>query len=1131
MNFLNYLCYLCAKIKHIVRKITIMKTYKLTNNILGWVVFAIAAVVYLLTIEPTASFWDCGEFISSAYKLEVGHPPGNPIFMMTANLFTQLTSDPSQKAMMVNAMSALCSAFTILFLFWTITHLAGRIIAKDGQKITLTQAISILGCGAVGALAYTFSDTFWFSAVEGEVYAFSSLMTALVIWLILKWEDVADEPHADRWLILIAYLMGVSIAVHLLNLLCIPAIVLVYYFKKYPNPNLKGALIALLLSFAMVAVLLYGIIQGLVKVAGWFELLFVNGFELPYNSGLIFYVVLVFAVLVWGIWETMKEKYSPIKIKIAFILAVSLLGIPFLGSKPYLGIVIIAVLSIFLFTYKKLNPAALNSILISLFVITIGYSSYALIMIRSAANTPMDQNSPEDIFTLGSYLSREQYGDTPLVYGQTYASEVKREVKNGMLAPVYEDVSLVYAQIAKQDPSEKDRYFVVTHKEKPVYVESLNMFFPRMYSSKERDVQAYKDWADIKGKQVRYSDPNGTRIAIKPTFTENLKFFFRYQVNFMYWRYFMWNFSGRQNDIQGNGEVSNGNWITGIKFIDALRVGPQDDLPDDIINNKGHNTFYMLPLLLGILGILFQVYSGKRGTQGFWITFLLFFMTGLAIVVYLNQTPYQPRERDYAYAGSFYAFSIWIGLGVAAVIKALNKAKIPALPAAVAGTLLCLLVPLQMVSQTWDDHDRSKRYVSRDFGFNYLTTCEPNAVIFTMGDNDTFPLWYAQEVEGYRTDVRVCNLSYLQTDWYIDQMKRQAYESAPLPISWEKTDYIQYKHDIGYIIGITDQPWEVSRALDRVKSDDLRTKRIPDTDQQVDNIPTELLYIPIDSAAIIASGLVKPENADWILKEMPIYFGEKKYENGETAEPAKRYLGKEEMMVLNMLSNNKDWSRPFYYAITVSPDEFVRLEDYFRQDGVAYRIVPYHTGEEGRNIDTDILYDNLVNKYRYGNLEHPGLYLDENSRNMSGTFRAMFGMLGQALVAEGKTEKAKAAIDYGLKVIPNYNVPYDFRSTNEIASTYYQIGEIEKAHQIYDVLLERFLKSLNWYTNLSRQDYATVTIEVRRNIAYLNNILPFYKDVQPDVYERVVKDYERYIQRYEQFLNSSSTQIRSGANR
>ncbi|MDR3339090.1 MAG: DUF2723 domain-containing protein [Candidatus Symbiothrix sp.] len=1103
-----------------------MKTYKLANNILGWIVFAIAAFVYLSTIEPTASFWDCGEFISSAYKLEVGHPPGNPIFMMTANLFTQLTSDPTQKAMMVNSMSAIFSALTILFLFWTVTHLARRVIVKKDKNISLSRLIAVLGCGAVGALAYTFSDTFWFSAVEGEVYAFSSLMTALVFWLILKWEDAADEPHADRWLILIAYMMGVSIAVHLLNLLCIPAIVLVYYFKRYPNPNKKGIIAALLISFGIVAILLFGIIQGLVKVAGWFELLFVNRLGFSYNTGTGVYIFLVFAVLAWGIWETLRDTVHPIRLRIAFILAVALLGIPFLGDKPYLGISLIAVLTIFLFVYKKIAPAPLNSILVALLVVTVGYSSYALIMIRSVANTPMDQNSPEDVFTLRQYLSREQYGETPLLYGQTYANRPKWEVDGKVMSYLKKDLGPVWAPIAKSDPSEKDRYFVVTRKIKNVYHDELNMLFPRMYSKDHAD--AYKDWVDIKGKRVRIQDPDGSTTLICPTFFENLKFFFTYQVNYMYFRYFLWNFSGRQNDIQGNGEVSKGNWITGIKFIDSFLVGPQDDMPDDIVKNKGHNKYYMLPLLLGILGILYQIYSGRKGTQQFWVTFLLFFMTGLAIVVYLNQTPGQPRERDYAYAGSFYAFCIWIGLGVAWVIKSLEKAKLPPLYSAIAGSCLCLLVPVQMASQTWDDHDRSKRYVCRDFGYNYLTTCEPNSVIFTMGDNDTFPLWYAQEVEGYRTDVRVCNLSYLQTDWYIDQMKRQAYDSEPLPISWNKTDYVQGKHEVAYLMRSPEE-WNVAEALDWVKSDNLMTKTLPNTNETVDYIPSEKLFIPIDSAAVIASGMVKPENANRIQKKMQIDFGEIRTEDGELIENGKGYLTKVELMILNMLSNNKDWSRPFYYATTVSRDQYVKLEPYLRQDGVAYRIVPYNTQAEGERVDTDLLYDNLMHKYRWGNLEQPGLYMDQTSMNMATNFRSMFGLLGRYLLAEGKTEKAKEAMDYSLKVIPDYNVPYDFRSMNEIAFNYYEMGELDKATKIYDALLKTTLKSLDWYSRLNRKDYVGVLGEVNMDLRCLSMILSFYQKTNPEVYNASIQDYRRHIQQFERFMNNAQT--RGGANR
>jgi hypothetical protein len=1106
-----------------------MKTFKLANNILGWMIFAIAAVTYLMTIEPTASFWDCGEFISSAYKLEVGHPPGNPIFMMTANLFTQLTSDPSLKAAMVNGMSAIFSALTILLLFWTITHLARKIFVPDGRtEMSLSGMISILGCGAVGALAYTWSDTFWFSAVEGEVYAFSSLMTGLVFWMILKWEDVADEPHSDRWLILITYLMGVSIAVHLLNLLCIPAIVLVYYYKKYPNPNLKGSFIALLVSFVIVGVMLYGIIQGLVKVGGWFELLFVNSFGLPYNTGVGFYIFLAFAVLAWSIWETMREKYRPVRSKIAFLLSITLLGIPFFGDNPIVGIIILIILGVYFFKSKKLNPVALNTILIGLFVITVGYSSYALIIIRSTANTPMDQNSPEDIFTLREYLSREQYGQTPLLYGQTFVADTKKVRKGNMISTATKGGGPVWTQIAKSDPSEKDRYFVSRKKETVLYPEELSTIFPRMYSREH--AEAYKEWCDFKGKRVRYKEYDGgpTRVIIVPTFFENLRFFFSYQVNFMYWRYFLWNFAGRQNEIQGNGEVANGNWITGIKFIDNRHVGPQDDLPDFIAKNKGHNKFYMLPLLLGILGIFFQIYSGKKGTQDFWVVFLLFFMTGLAIVLYLNQPPNQPRERDYAYAGSFYAFCIWIGLGVGLIEKLLQKyAKIPQLPAAIAATVLCLLVPIQMVSQTWDDHDRSKRYISRDFGYNYLSTCEPNAVIFTMGDNDTFPLWYAQEVEGYRTDVRVCNLSYLQTDWYIDQMKRQAYESAPLPISWKKTEYIQGKHDVALILEPSEKPQDVAYALARVKSDDNRVKKVGEY-PPVDNIRTNLLYIPIDTAAAVKSGVVKPEHAGWMQDRMYIYFGPKYNANQEVAVAEKEALYKQEMMILDMLRNNQDWSRPFYFATTVGPDQYVRMENYFRQDGIAYRVVPYDVTRDGRNIDTDILFENMMNKYRYGNMDKQGLYIDSNSMRMARVFRSMFGTLGTRLASEGKNEKAIEAMDYAVKSIPDYNVPYDFYSMNQITQAYIMAGDTTKARQINDVLVESVMKELDWYTRLNDKDYASVYRDINNDLYFMGYFLQFYETVDPEKHKSILENYNRYVRRFEAIQKKMN---KGGANR
>ena len=756
-----------------------MKQYRLVDNVLGWLVFAIAAFTYCSTIEPTASFWDCPEFITTGYKLEIGHPPGAPFFMLTANLFSHFASDPSQVARMVNTMSALLSATTILFLFWTITHLTRKLIVKDWASLTLGKTIAIEASGVVGALIYTWSDTFWFSAVEGEVYAYSSAFTAIVFWLILKWEDHADEPHSDRWLVLIFYMTGLSIGVHLLNLLCLPAIVLVYCYRRFPNIELKGSLIALLVSFVLVAAVLYGVIPGIVTVGGWFELLFVNVLGLPFNTGLVIYIALLVASTLWAIYESYVGRNRKLE-NISTLLAFALIGIPFIGygwRAVVCGIVILAIVW-WLFNRKKIvekKPVYLvsshlkNTVLLCMLMLMIGYSSYALIVIRSVANPPMDQNSPEDIFTLGSYLSRDQYGSYPLLYGQAYTSQVALEQDGDMCKPKMTEGAPIYSRKEKASKDEKDSYFIVSHRNNYIYAQ--NMLFPRMWDSNH--AQDYESWmGGVDGTEVPY-DRCGEQMTVKmPSQIDNIKFFLSYQCNFMYWRYFMWNFAGRQNDMQGNGEPEHGNWITGISFLDNARLGDQSKLPDDLKMNKGHNVFYCLPLLLGLIGLFWQAFRGRRGIRQFWVVCFLFFMTGLAIVVYLNQTPVQPRERDYAYAGSFYAFAIWCGMGVAALVDLMKKYLKVESPIAIGAlSLVCLLVPIQMVSQTWDDHDRSGRYTCRDFGRNYLMTLQDkgNPIIFTNGDNDTFPLWYNQETEGVRTDARVCNLSYLQTDWYIDQ--------------------------------------------------------------------------------------------------------------------------------------------------------------------------------------------------------------------------------------------------------------------------------------------------------------------------------------------------------------------------
>ena len=1069
-----------------------MKQYRTINNLVGWLTFIIAATVYCLTIEPTASFWDCPEFITTGYKLEVGHPPGAPFFMLVANLFSQFASDVTTVAKMVNYMSALMSGACILFLFWSITHLVRKLVITDESNITKGQLITVMGSGLVGALVYTFSDTFWFSAVEGEVYAFSSLFTAVVFWLILKWEDVANQPHSDRWLILIAYLTGLSIGVHLLNLLCLPAIVLVYYYKKTPNATAKGSLLALLGSGVLVAAVLYGIVPGIVKVGGWFELLFVNGLGMSFNSGVVVYIILLAAALIWGVYESYTEK-SRLRMAISFILTIALLGIPFYGhgvSSILIGVVVIAILGIYLAPQVqekikekwRISARTMNTALLCTMMIVIGYSSYALIVIRSTANTPMDQNSPEDIFTLGEYLGREQYGTRPLFYGPAFSSKVALDVKDGYCVPRQSQTGSKYVRKEKTSPDEKDSYIELPGRIEYEYAQ--NMLFPRMYSSAHSSL--YKQWVDIKGHDVPY-DQCGEMVMVNvPNQWENIKFFFSYQLNFMYWRYFMWNFAGRQNDIQSSGEIEHGNWITGIPFIDNLLVGNQELLPQDLKNNKGHNVFYCLPLLLGLIGLFWQAYHSQRGIQQFWVVFFLFFMTGIAIVLYLNQTPAQPRERDYAYAGSFYAFAIWVGMGVAGIIRMLRDyCKMKEVPAAALASVLCLLVPIQMAGQTWDDHDRSGRFVARDFGQNYLMTLqeEGNPIIFTNGDNDTFPLWYNQETEGFRTDARTCNLSYLQTDWYIDQMKRPAYDSPSLPITWDRVEYVEgqneyipirpeVKKNIDQMYAQADSalengnpeamnelkeqfgenPYELKNILKYWVRSDKEGLRV---------IPTDSIVMKIDKEAVRRSGMKIPEALDDSIPEyMTILLRDA---NGNP----KRALYKSELMMLEMLAN-ANWERPIYMAITVGSENHLGMDNHFTQEGLAYRFTPFDTDKLNSKIDSEKMYDNLMNKFKFGGIEKPGIYIDENVMRMCYTHRRIFTQLVGQLIKEGKKDKALAALDYAEKMIPSYNVPYDWANgAFQMAEAYYQLGQNEKANKIIDELANKSLEYMIWYLSLT----------------------------------------------------------------
>ena len=1054
-----------------------MKKYNLINNLLGWFSFAVAAVTYCLTVEPTASFWDCPEFITTAYKLEVGHPPGAPFFMLTGNFFTQFTDDPTKVAFCVNIMSALLSALCILFLFWSITHLARKLICKDGVVTSLSQLIVIMGSGLTGALAYTWSDTFWFSAVEGEVYAYSSMFTALVFWLILKWEDHADEPHSDRWLVLIFYLTGLSIGVHLLNLLCLPAITLVYYYKRYPSANLKGSLVALGVSMLLVAAVLYGVVPGIVKVGGWFELFFVNSLGMPFNTGVVIYLIVLIGVVLAAIWSTTQK--NRVRTQILYVASIALLGIPFMGHgalSVVCGLLVLGALY-FVLTLKNkdgnfiLRKRFLNTSLLCMLMLMIGYSSYAIIVIRSTQNTPMDQNSPEDIFTLGTYMGREQYGSYPLFKGEAYCSQGQAYAAGAI---EYEKRMRTQRK-EKATPDEPDQYEEIEETVGVNYPSELTMLFPRMWSAGH--TAQYQEWmGDIEMNEGYMQTPDGYEVPVSmPTQLENIRFFLSYQVNFMYWRYFMWNFAGRQNDIQSKGfELEHGNWISGIPFIDNALYGDQSLLPDALSkDNKGHNVFYCLPLLLGLIGLFWQSYRGEKGVRQFWVVFFLFFMTGLAIVLYLNQTPSQPRERDYAYAGSFYAFAIWIGLGVAALASLFEKLlKKPVLAAAVA-SLAGICVPLQMVSQTWDDHDRSGRYACRDFGLNYLNTLpeKGNPIIFTNGDNDTFPLWYNQEVEGQRTDARVCNLSYLQTDWYTDQMKRPAYDSPALPITWERICYVDNGKHAYYPI----------RAEEKVQLDALK-KANPEIDpyelsyilknyvckESGGYFPTDSVVVSVNKEAVRESGMYLPFGPDSIPDKMIISLKNVNERQGG--------LYRADVMVYEMLAH-ADWKRPMYMSVTLGSENYASLENFCVLEGLAYRITPFNFGGRGV-VDEKLMMHNFMERFKYGNMSQPGIYIDETVSRMCRTHRRMFVMLADRLVRSGKKDDAAKVLARCEKELPACNIPYT-DDDSQLASLWAEVGNAKEAERVAKAVLTYNLQYFNFLNSLSAS-----TIESYRSTNY-----------------------------------------------
>ncbi len=1016
-----------------------MKHFNIINNVTGWTVFLIAAFTYCSTIEPTASFWDCPEFISSAYLLEIGHPPGAPFFMLVGNLFSQFASTPSEVARMINTMNALLSAGCILLLFWSITHLARKIVAST---------FIVMCSGIAGSLIYAWSDTFWFSAVEGEVYAFSSFFTALVFWLILKWEDEADSQRSDRWIVLIAYLIGLSIGVHLLNLLCIPSIVLVCYYRRARKPTAKGTILMLVLSALLIAVVLFGIVPGVAKVGGWFELLFTNVLGMPFNTGLMVYVSLLAILLAVALWFTGQRS-----------------TVEGLRSNRH-----------------HLSSNTLSTALLCLTMMLIGYGSYAVIFIRSAANPMMDENSPDNIFALGSYLGREQYGDKPLLYGPTYCSEPEITVDgNGKLMYATTEKGAIYR------PSKGCKYVKTGNHIEMKYPSNQCMLFPRIHSS--RHAEQYEEWLGETHKHpVEYNIPGQyypETIEI-PSMGDNLRFFFSYQLNFMYWRYFMWNFAGRQNDIQGQGEPEHGNWLSGFSWLDNMRLGDQSLLPSELKENKGHNVFYCMPLLLGLIGLLWQFFRDDKSRQQFWVVALLFFMTGIAIVLYVNQTPCEPRERDYSYAGSFYAFSIWCGLGICAIFEAL-KSKVDSVKSKVlvAGILggISMFVPLQMVSQTWDDHDRSNRYMCRDCGENYLETTDHDAILFTNGDNETFPLWYNQDTEGKRTDVRVCNLQYLQTDWYIDQMKRPALASPSLPISWTHDEYVEgvnehieinpvisdnmrMRDTIEYIMKENpelahrlwgDDPFELANAIRRFvlrQYDNLSPEEEEWARSLPVCLPSDSLHITVDKEAVRRSGMK-------LIGDIP--------DRMEISLKGRKYITKNYALVLEMIAQ-ANFSRPIYFTIGSGPDSYGELYHFFIQEGLAWRVTPFYIEENKMEhglvstiCDTEKMFTNMMKKYRYGNTSMSGIYIDETTGRMCASHRRCFAKLAVQLCKEHKFEKALQVLERCEKEIPPCNLPHSYVSGSlDMVDAYQLCGKSHEATNIYKQLEKTYNEYLIW---------------------------------------------------------------------
>ena len=955
-----------------------MNQFKKLNNIIGWSVFLIASFVYLSTIEQTVSFWDCGEYIATAYKLQVGHPPGAPLFQLFGRIFTLFAAQgTSEVAVAINILSALCSSFTILFLFWTITAFGRKMFFKDNNYET-GKIYAVLGSGLVGALAYTFSDSFWFSAVEGEVYAMSSFFTAITFWCIMKWEQEADQPLASRWLVLIAYLIGLSVGVHLLSLLTIPAMGMIYYYKKYQYTK-SGAIKAFIISMILLGLVQGVIIPGAVSLISTFELFFVNTIGLPFNSGTIIYFLSVIGAIAFGLSYT-----------------------------------------------KKHNKGVWNTAILGVMMLLIGYSSFAILVVRSNANPPIDENNPEDAVGLLSYLKREQYGSWPIVYGQHFNAKLDSKKP-------YLDGNPVYAKDEK-----KGKYVVIDKRKNtlPNYSKKDKMFFPRIWSNTQaRHAGGYVSWAGLKNKDA------------KPTFGQNLTYFFKYQIGWSYIRYFMWNFAGRQNDFMNmDGNSLKGNWESGIGFIDNARLGTPSaevDVPNYLGKNKGKNHYYFLPLILGLIGMLFHF---KQNNQDALTVLLFFLFTGVLIIIYLNVVPFQPRERDYAYVGSFYAFSIWIGMGVLGIYNFLSK-RMSSSASAALSTIVALIIPTLMAAENWDDHDRSGRFTALEVAKNYLNSCDKNAILFTNGDNDTFPLWYAQEVEGIRTDIKVVNLSLFNTPWYIDQMKRASYDAAPIPSSLEHDDYRAGTRDYTPINERFKDYVEVKDVVNFINSKSAKAK-INTSAGLRSYCPTKKLKLSVNKENV--KSFIPKEYHEKIVDEIKF----KLKGNG---------LYKNKLMVLDILANF-NWERPIYFAITVGRDNFMGLEKYFQLEGLAYRLVPYVAqspdGQTGI-VHAEKMYERLVENFKWGGFNNPDLYFDETNTRMVMNFRNNYSRLAEALFVKGDTARAIETLDKCMAEFPRDVVNLSYFSL-PIIDIYYKLGEDEKAKKVLTVMIDDYLTEIKY---------------------------------------------------------------------